>query len=96
MLLADKLHFLVDGDRMYRFVLLLQYTTPSAVLLGAIASLRGYAVSEASSLLFWQSIYVRCFHFPSILSSTLSCLFETYIDLYARDTLGDWVSVSAF
>lgn len=54
--LADKLHFLVDGDQMYRFVLLLQYTTPSAILLGAIASLRGYAVSEASSLLFWQHI----------------------------------------
>ncbi|XP_058184626.1 protein PIN-LIKES 2 isoform X1 [Rhododendron vialii] len=54
--LADKLHFLVDGDQMYRFVLLLQYTTPSAILLGAIASLRGYAVSEASSLLFWQHV----------------------------------------
>ncbi|KAG5532283.1 hypothetical protein RHGRI_026796 [Rhododendron griersonianum] len=54
--LADRLHFLVDGDQMYRFVLLLQYTTPSAILLGAIASLRGYAVSEASSLLFWQHI----------------------------------------
>ncbi|KAF7133390.1 hypothetical protein RHSIM_Rhsim09G0100700 [Rhododendron simsii] len=54
--LADKLRFLVDGDQMYRFVLLLQYTTPSAILLGAIASLRGYAVSEASSLLFWQHI----------------------------------------
>lgn len=54
--LADRLHFLVDGNQMYRFVLLLQYTTPSAILLGAIASLRGYAVSEASSLLFWQHI----------------------------------------
>lgn len=54
--LADKLHFLVDGDQMYRFVLLLQYTTPSAILLGAIASLRGYAVSEASALLFWQHL----------------------------------------
>ncbi|KAF8378638.1 hypothetical protein HHK36_029987 [Tetracentron sinense] len=51
---ADKMNFLVDGDQMYRFVLLLQYTTPSAILLGAIASLRGYAVSEASALLFWQ------------------------------------------
>ncbi|KAL6969915.1 Protein PIN-LIKES 2 [Sarracenia purpurea var. burkii] len=54
--LADKLHFLVDGDQMYRFVLLLQYTTPSAILLGAIASMRGYAVSEASALLFWQHL----------------------------------------
>ncbi|KAA8532602.1 hypothetical protein F0562_032582 [Nyssa sinensis] len=55
--LADKLHFLVHGDQMYRFVLLLQYTTPSAILLGAIASLRGYAVSEASALLFWQHLF---------------------------------------
>lgn len=55
--LADKLNFLVDGDAMYRFVLLMQYTTPSAILLGAIASLRGYAVSEASALLFWQHVF---------------------------------------
>ncbi|CAK7326696.1 unnamed protein product [Dovyalis caffra] len=55
--LADKLHLLVQGDAMYRFVLLLQYTTPSAILLGAIASLRGYAVKEASALLFWQHIF---------------------------------------
>ncbi|XP_050225707.1 protein PIN-LIKES 2 [Mercurialis annua] len=54
---ADKLNFLVNGDAMYRFVLLLQYTTPSAILLGAIASLRGYAVKEASALLFWQHIF---------------------------------------
>lgn len=52
--LADKLNFLIQGDRMFQFVLLLQYTTPSAILFGAIASLRGYAVSEASALLFWQ------------------------------------------
>ncbi|XP_077253749.1 auxin efflux carrier family protein [Tasmannia lanceolata] len=55
--LADKLDFLVHGDQMYKFVLLLQYTTPSAILLGAIASLRGYAVCEASALLFWQHIF---------------------------------------
>ncbi|XP_031501392.1 protein PIN-LIKES 2 [Nymphaea colorata] len=55
-ILADKLNLLVAGDQMYRFVLLLQYTTPSAILLGAIASLRGYAVSEASALLFWQHV----------------------------------------
>lgn len=56
-LLADKMNFLVHGDAMYRFILLLQYTTPSAILLGAIASLRGYAVSEASALLFWQHVF---------------------------------------
>lgn len=55
--LSDKLNFLVEGDAMFRFVLLLQYTTPSAILLGAIASLRGYAVSEASALLFWQHVF---------------------------------------
>ncbi|KAK4477668.1 hypothetical protein RD792_016913 [Penstemon davidsonii] len=55
--LADKLKVLIPGDQMYRFVLLLQYTTPSAILLGAVASLRGYAVKEASALLFWQHIF---------------------------------------
>ncbi|KAL6010929.1 Protein PIN-LIKES 2 [Asimina triloba] len=55
--LADKMNLLVHGDQMYRFVLLLQYTTPSAILLGAIAKLRGYAVSEASALLFWQHVF---------------------------------------
>ncbi|KAH9603455.1 hypothetical protein KSS87_006495 [Heliosperma pusillum] len=54
--LADKLNITVEGDEMYLFVLFLQYTTPSAILLGAIASLRGYAVREASALLFWQHI----------------------------------------
>lgn len=54
--LADKLHLLGEADQMFRFVLLLQYTMPSAILLGAIASLRGYAVREASALLFWQHI----------------------------------------
>lgn len=55
--LADKLDLLVKGDEMYRFVLLLQYSMPSAILLGAIASLRGYAVKEASALLFWQHVF---------------------------------------
>ncbi|KAB2604454.1 transporter C5D6.04 [Pyrus ussuriensis x Pyrus communis] len=55
--LADKLNFLVDDDAMYKFVLLMQYTTPSAILLGAIASLRGYAVREASAILFWQHVF---------------------------------------
>ncbi|KAF3677827.1 putative Mediator of RNA polymerase II transcription subunit 18 [Capsicum annuum] len=54
--LANKMNILVEGDHMYTFVLLLQYTTPSAILLGAIASLRGYAVSEASALIFWQHL----------------------------------------
>ncbi|CAI9110614.1 OLC1v1010670C1 [Oldenlandia corymbosa var. corymbosa] len=54
--LADELKFLIAGDQMYRFVLLLQYTTPSAILFGAVASLRGYAVGEASAILFWQHV----------------------------------------
>ncbi|KAF5791462.1 putative membrane transport protein [Helianthus annuus] len=54
---ADRLSLLIEGDKMFRFVLLLQYTTPSAILFGAIASLRGYAVSEASALLFWQHVF---------------------------------------
>ncbi|GAB4827936.1 Protein PIN-LIKES 2 [Ancistrocladus abbreviatus] len=63
-LLADKLNLPVKGDGMFRLVLLLQYTTPSAILLGAIASLRGYAVQEASAIIFWQ-------HVLAVLSTTL-------------------------
>ncbi|KAL5743388.1 hypothetical protein ACOSQ2_026504 [Xanthoceras sorbifolium] len=55
--LAEKWGLLIPGDQLYMFVLLLQYTTPSALLLGAIASLRGYAVGEASTLLFWQHVF---------------------------------------
>lgn len=54
---ADRMGVLIAGDRMYRFVLMLQYTMPSAILLGAIASLRGYAVREASALIFWQHLF---------------------------------------
>ncbi|KAJ6369633.1 hypothetical protein OIU76_027974 [Salix suchowensis] len=53
---AGKWNLLIPGNHLYQFVLLLQYTTPSAILLGAIASLRGYAVKEASALLFWQHV----------------------------------------
>ncbi|CAH9119130.1 unnamed protein product [Cuscuta epithymum] len=55
--LADKAGILIPDDEMYRFVLLLQYTTPTAILLGAVAHLRGYSVSEASALLFWQHLF---------------------------------------
>lgn len=54
--LAGKWNLLIPGNHLYQFVLLLQYTTPSAILLGAIASLRGYAVKEASALIFWQHV----------------------------------------
>uniref|UniRef100_A0A0D6R0Y2 Auxin efflux carrier component n=1 Tax=Araucaria cunninghamii TaxID=56994 RepID=A0A0D6R0Y2_ARACU len=55
--LAGKLGLVVSGDKMFNFVLLLQYTTPSAILLGAMANLRGYGPKEASALLFWQHIF---------------------------------------
>ena len=55
--LADKMHLLVDDDAMYKYVLLLQYATPSAILLGVVARMRGYAVSESSALLFWQHMF---------------------------------------
>ncbi|CAM8950716.1 hypothetical protein QQ045_016936 [Rhodiola kirilowii] len=54
---ANKLNLVLLNDPMYNFVLLMQYTTPSAILLGAIARLRGYAVAEASALLFWQHVF---------------------------------------
>ncbi|KAK8541746.1 hypothetical protein V6N13_137660 [Hibiscus sabdariffa] len=55
--LANRWNCLVSDNSMYRFVLLLQYATPSAMVLGGIASLRGYAVREASALLFWQHVF---------------------------------------
>lgn len=55
--LADKWNLLIRGYELYRFVIFLQYTTPSAILLAAIANLRAYAVSEASALLFWQHVF---------------------------------------
>lgn len=54
---ANKLKIVLLNDPMYNFVLLMQYTTPSAILLGAIARLRGYALAEASALLFWQHVF---------------------------------------
>ncbi|XP_057791694.1 protein PIN-LIKES 2-like [Salvia miltiorrhiza] len=55
--LGDRLGIFVVGDEMYKLVVLLQYTTPSAILLGAVGSLRGYAAKEAAALLFWQHIF---------------------------------------
>ncbi|KAG6410142.1 hypothetical protein SASPL_128192 [Salvia splendens] len=55
--LGDGLKIFVAGDEMYKLVVLLQYTTPSAILLGAVGSLRGYAAKEAAALLFWQHIF---------------------------------------
>ncbi|XP_077214452.1 protein PIN-LIKES 6-like [Tasmannia lanceolata] len=54
--LADKLGFLPEGDKMFRFVLLLQHTMPTSVLSGAVANLRGCG-SESAAILFWVHIF---------------------------------------
>ncbi|MFS7917851.1 putative protein PIN-LIKES [Helianthus anomalus] len=51
------MHLLIADDAMYRYVLLLQYATQSVIYLGAVARMIGYAVSEASALLFWQHVF---------------------------------------
>ncbi|KAK4775901.1 hypothetical protein SAY87_023862 [Trapa incisa] len=55
-MLADKLGFLPPGDKMFRFVLLLQHSMPTSVLSGAVANLRGCG-REAASVLFWVHIF---------------------------------------
>ncbi|KAJ8647839.1 hypothetical protein MRB53_000862 [Persea americana] len=54
--LADKLGFLPKGDKMFKFVLLLQHTMPTSVLSGAVANLRGCG-REAAAVLFWVHIF---------------------------------------
>ncbi|KAL1808078.1 hypothetical protein ACET3Z_025068 [Daucus carota] len=55
-MLADKLGFLPPGDKMFRFVLLLQHTMPTSILSGAVANLRGCG-REAAAILFWVHIF---------------------------------------
>ncbi|KAL5711550.1 Protein PIN-LIKES 6 [Ranunculus cassubicifolius] len=55
-MLADKLGFLPAGDKMFRFVLLLQHTMPTSVLAGAVANLKGCG-REAAAILFWVHIF---------------------------------------
>ncbi|EEF30572.1 protein PIN-LIKES 6 [Ricinus communis] len=55
-MLADKLGFLPAGDKMFRFVLLLQHSMPTSVLAGAVANLRGCG-REAAAVLFWVHIF---------------------------------------
>ncbi|KAH7866910.1 hypothetical protein Vadar_026579 [Vaccinium darrowii] len=55
-MLADKLGLLPPGDKMFRFVLLLQHTMPTSVLSGAVANLRGCG-REAAAVLFWVHIF---------------------------------------
>ncbi|XP_072955137.1 protein PIN-LIKES 6-like [Typha angustifolia] len=54
--LADKLGFLPKGDKMFKFVLLLQHTMPTSVLSGAVANLRGCG-KESAAILFWVHIF---------------------------------------
>ncbi|KAG6522726.1 hypothetical protein ZIOFF_019877 [Zingiber officinale] len=54
--IADKLGLFPRGDKMFKFVLLLQHTMPTSVLSGAVASLRGCG-KEAASILFWVHIF---------------------------------------
>ncbi|XP_028808565.1 protein PIN-LIKES 6 [Neltuma alba] len=55
-MLADKLGFLPPGDKMFRFVLLLQHSMPTSVLAGAVANLRGCG-REAAAMLFWVHVF---------------------------------------
>ncbi|KAL6988238.1 Protein PIN-LIKES 6 [Sarracenia purpurea var. burkii] len=55
-MLADKLGLLPPGDKMFRFVLLLQHTMPTSVLSGAVANLKGCG-REAAAVLFWVHIF---------------------------------------
>ncbi|KAG5550823.1 hypothetical protein RHGRI_015696 [Rhododendron griersonianum] len=55
-MLADKLGFLPPGDKMFRFVLLLQHSMPTSVLSGAVANLRGCG-REGAAVLFWVHIF---------------------------------------
>ncbi|XP_019464884.1 PREDICTED: protein PIN-LIKES 6-like [Lupinus angustifolius] len=55
-MLADKLGFLPPGDKMFRFVLLLQHSMPTSILSGAVANLRGCG-RESAAILFWVHIF---------------------------------------
>ncbi|KAG6542135.1 hypothetical protein Mapa_016487 [Marchantia paleacea] len=53
---AEYMGYVPAGDQMFKFVLFLHYTMPTAILCGAMASLRGYGEPEAAALMFWQHI----------------------------------------
>ncbi|KAG0611653.1 hypothetical protein M758_7G155600 [Ceratodon purpureus] len=53
---AEKLGFLPVGNKVFKFVLLLQHTMPSSILAGAVTNLRGHAEKEASAILFYEHI----------------------------------------
>ncbi|KAL5201985.1 hypothetical protein ABZP36_012937 [Zizania latifolia] len=53
---ADKLGFIPKGDKMFKFVLLMQHSMPTSVLSGAVANLRGCG-KESAAILFWVHIF---------------------------------------
>lgn len=55
-LTAEKLGFLPVGNKVFKFVLLLQHTMPSSILAGAVTNLRGHAEKEASAILFYEHV----------------------------------------
>jgi predicted permease len=55
-LMADKFGFLPPGNKMFKFVLLLQHSMPSSILAGAVTNLRGHAEKEASAILFYEHV----------------------------------------
>ncbi|KAF8394787.1 hypothetical protein HHK36_018723 [Tetracentron sinense] len=73
-MLADKLGFLPPGDKMFRFILLLQHTMPTSVLSGAVASLRGCG-RDAAAVLFWVHIFA-IFSMAGWIVLYLSILFQ--------------------
>ncbi|KAJ3669104.1 hypothetical protein LUZ60_011054 [Juncus effusus] len=54
--MADKFGFIPKGDKMFKFVLLLQHSMPTSVLSGAVANLRGCG-KESAAILFWVHIF---------------------------------------
>ncbi|CAA6656970.1 unnamed protein product [Spirodela intermedia] len=54
--LAEKLGFFPRGDKMFKFVLLLQHSMPTSVLSGAVANLKGCG-REAAAVLFWVHVF---------------------------------------
>lgn len=54
--LADRFGFIPEGDKMFKFVLLLQHSMPTSVLSGAVANLRGCG-KESAAILFWVHIF---------------------------------------
>ncbi|KAK8558305.1 hypothetical protein V6N13_038778 [Hibiscus sabdariffa] len=80
-MLADKLGFLPAGDKMFRFVLLLQHSMPTSVLSGknrthsAVANLRGCG-KEAAAVLFWyqQQFFLEASEGLAVATKT-DCMF---------------------